>query len=142
MNDDSRISSILQQTRTIAFVGASLKPNRHSYRVMIYMQRQGYRVLPVNPVYAGRDILGETVAASLADIPGSIDMVDIFRRPEVLPETVADILAVASDKKISFVWMQLGLADQALAARVRQAGLDIVMDRCLKIEYGRLMAGA
>lgn len=141
MDDDSKISSILQQTRTIAFVGASLRPDRHSYRVMAYMQRQGYKVLPVNPVYAGREILGETVAASLGELSANVDMVDVFRRPEVLPETVEDILAVAAQKKIRFVWMQLGLADQGLAARARAAGLEIVMDRCLKIEYGRLMAG-
>jgi len=142
MTDDNQISTILHSTRRIAFIGASLNPERHSYRVMAFMQQHGYRVLPVNPAYAGQSLLGETVAASLADAPAPIDMVDIFRRPEALAEAVEDILAAAAEKKIRAVWMQLGLADEALAAKVRAAGLEIVMDRCLKIEYGRLMSGA
>ena len=142
MQDDSQISAILQATRRIAVVGASTRSTRHSHRVMAFMQQHGYEILPVNPVYAGQQVLGEDVAATLADVPGPIDMVNIFRRPEALAETVDEILAVAGEKRIRTVWMQLGLQDDRLAERVRSAGLDIVMDRCLKIEYGRLMSGA
>ncbi len=142
MTDDDQISSILHSIRRIALIGASPNPDRHSYRVMAFMQQHGYRVLPVNPGYAGQTLLGETVAASLADVPAPVDLVDIFRRPDALAETVDDILAVAEEKQVRVVWMQLGLADDALAEKVRAAGLDIVMDRCLKIEHGRLMSGA
>ena len=142
MTTDDQITSILHATRRIALIGASPRPERHSNRVMAFMQQHGYRVIPVNPAYAGQTLLGETVAASLAEVPAPVDLVDIFRRPDALAETVADILAVAADKQIRVVWMQLGLADEALAEKVQSAGLAIVMDRCLKIEYGRLMSGA
>ncbi len=142
MNDDSSIAAILQTTRRIAVVGASTRPTRHSHRVMTFMQQHGYTMLPVNPVYAGQEVLGETVAATLGELSAPADMVNVFRRPEALEETVDDVLAVAEALQIRVVWMQLGLADEELAARVRSAGLSIVMDRCLKIEYGRLMAGA
>lgn len=141
MNDET-ISAILQSSRRIAVIGASARPTRHSYRVAAFMQQHGYHMLPVNPVYAGEEILGETVVSSLAELDAPVDMVDIFRRPEALPEAVDEILEQAQSKKIRTVWMQLGLSSELLAKKVRSAGLDIVMDRCLKIEYGRLMAGA
>ena len=126
----------------IAVVGASPKPDRHSYRVMQYMQANGYRVIPVNPVAAGNEILGEAVYASLADVPVQIDMVDVFRRPEAIPATVDEVLAVRESKGIRSLWLQLGLYDEAAARRARDADLAVIMDRCLKVEFGRLLSHA
>lgn len=137
---DADLSRILGQTRTIAMIGASPDPERHSHRVMEYLQANGYRVIPVNPGAAGEAVLGETVVASIADVPAPVEMVDVFRRPDAVPGVVDEVLAVAADKGIRFLWLQLGLGDAAAAARAREAGLEVVMNRCLKIEYGRLVA--
>lgn len=138
--DDRDILGILQSTRRIAVVGASTNPDRHSHRVMAYMQRSGYRLLPVNPGAIGRTILGETVYASLADVPGPIDMVDVFRRADAIPGVADEVLAVREAKEIRYLWMQLDLYNEEVARRARAAGLTVVMDRCLKVEYGRLIA--
>ena len=107
---DSYILGILRRTRTIAMVGASPKWNRPSYFAMKYLQEKGYRVVPVNPRVAGEEILGETVYADLASIPGPVDMVDIFRASKDAGAIVDQSLAVAAEKGISVIWMQLGLA--------------------------------
>jgi predicted CoA-binding protein len=139
-NDDITLRRILQTTRRIAVIGASPNPDRHSYRVMQYMQQKGYRMLPVNPVAGVGEILGEPVYTSLADVPAPIDMANVFRKPAAIADTTDDILGVAREKKLHCAWFQLGLSDDDSATRLREAGLQVVMDRCLKIEFGRLLS--
>lgn len=133
MHDDE-IRSLLESVKTIALVGASPKPERASHGVMAFLLGQGYRVIPVNPAIAGQEILGQTVVERLADIEGPIDLVDIFRNSEAAGEVVDE--AIAANARA--VWMQLGVIDEAAAARGEAAGLQVVMDRCPKIEIGRL----
>src|SRR5882724_8024832 len=131
---DAQIRSILQRVRTIAMVGASSNWNRPSYFVMKYLQGKGYRVIPVNPGIAGQQLLGETVFASLRDIPEKIDMVDVFRAARETPAIVEDAIAIGAP----IVWMQLGIRNDEAAAMAEAAGIEIVMNRCPKIEFGRL----
>ena len=132
--DDAYISGILQRVKTIAAVGMSANDMRPSYFAMLYLQQKGYRMIPVNPRYAGQQILGETVVASLDDLPAPPDMVQIFRKAEEAPAVVDE--AIRAGAKV--VWLQLGIRSDEAAAKARAAGLDVVMDRCPKIEYGRL----
>ncbi|HEX7875447.1 MAG TPA: CoA-binding protein [Sphingobium sp.] len=127
------IADLLTETRTIALVGISDRPNRPSYGVMKFLQRHGYRVLPVNPQIAGEHVHGEFVWARLSDIGVPIDMVDIFRRSEAAGEAVDDAIAAGAKS----VWMQLGVIDEAAAARAEAAGLKVVMDRCPAIDIPR-----
>ena len=136
--DDRKIRSILGDVRTIAMVGASPTWNRPSYFAMKYMQAKGYRVIPVNPRAAGQDILGERVYATLADVPHRIDMVQIFRNSDAAGPITDEALAVAEEKGIRVLWMQLGVRNDAAAARAEAAGLTVIMNRCPKIEWGRL----
>jgi predicted CoA-binding protein len=129
-----QIANLLNATRTIAVVGASAKPDRPSYGVMAALQRAGYRIVPVNPGIAGRTILGETVVASLAEIGQPIDMVDVFRRAEDTPAVARDAVAIGAKS----LWLQLGVANDEAAEIADAAGLDVVMDRCVAIEIGRL----
>ena len=131
---DAYLREILTGTRTIAVVGASPRPERPSHRVMAYLQRRGYRAIPVNPNAAGTKINGEICYASLADIPEPIDMVDVFRRSEAAGTAVD--AAIAAGAKI--VWMQLGVRDDAAAARAEASGIKVVMNRCPAIEIPRL----
>ena len=131
---DDDIKELLTNTRTIAMVGASDRPGRPSNRVMKFLQDQGYRVIPVNPQITGEHVHGEYVWRELAQIGEPIDMVDIFRRSEVAGEAVDAAIAVGAKA----VWMQIGVIDQAAAARAEAAGLKVVMDRCPAIEIPRL----
>jgi uncharacterized protein len=131
---DQYLRGILQSVRTIAMVGASEHWNRPSYFAMKYLQDKGYRVIPVNPQAKGGEILGEKVHSDLAAVPEAIDMVDIFRRADAVPGIVDQ--AIAKGAKV--VWMQLGVRDDAAAAKAEAAGLAVVMNRCPKIEYSRL----
>jgi len=131
---DAYLRGILTGTRTIAVVGASPRPQRPSHGVMRFLQRHGYRAIPVNPNATGEKILGERVYARLADIPEMIDMVDVFRRSEAAGAAVDEAIAVGA----KFVWMQLDVCDDAAAARAEAQGLKIVMDRCPAIEIPRL----
>ncbi|MBV9287451.1 MAG: aminotransferase class V-fold PLP-dependent enzyme, partial [Hyphomicrobiales bacterium] len=131
---DAKIRSILERVRTIAVVGASANWNRPSYFVMKYLQGKGYRVVPVNPGIAGKSLLGEKVYASLRDVPDKVDMVDVFRASEDAPEVVADAIAIGA----KVVWMQLGIRNDAAAAAAEAAGIEVIMNRCPKIEFGRL----
>ena len=131
---DAKIRRILSTVRTIAMVGASTNWNRPSYFVMKYLQGKGYRVIPVNPAAAGQELQGERVYASLRDIPDQVDMVDIFRTSDQVPPIVEDAIAIGA----RVVWMQLGIRNDAAAARAEAAGLEVIMNRCPKIEFGRL----
>lgn len=135
---DAYLRGILREVKTIAMVGASAKWNRPSYFAMKYLQDKGYRVIPVNPGQAGGEILGEKVYASLADIPERIDMVDIFRNSEAAGKITEEAIALKDGKGIAVIWMQLGVRNDAAAASAEAAGLKTVMNRCPKIEYGRL----
>lgn len=132
--DDAYIREILRESKVIAMVGASSNWNRPSYFAMKYLQRKGFRVIPVNPREAGNQILGETVYATLADIPESIDMVDVFRNSEAAGAVADDAIAVGAKT----LWMQLGVRNDEAATRAEAAGLKVVMNRCPKIEFGRL----
>ena len=121
-------------------VGASANPARPSNGVMHYLLDHGFWVIPVNPGHAGQQILGQPAYARLADIPEPIDIVDIFRRPEFVGGVVDEALRLRPLPKA--IWMQLGIRDDAAAARAETAGLTVVMNHCLKIEHSRLMGGA
>lgn len=131
---DDFLRQILRNVRTIAVVGASANWNRPSYFVTKYLQEKGYRVIPVNPGLAGQQLLGETVYADLASIPEPVDMVDIFRN-SAAAGPIAD-QAVAIGAKV--VWMQLSVRNDEAAAKAEAKGIKVVMDRCPKIEFGRL----
>jgi predicted CoA-binding protein len=131
---DIYLRAILEGVKTIAVVGASPRRERPSHRVMAYLQRRGYRTIPVNPNAAGERIHGEQVYRKLSDISEPIDMVDIFRRTEAAGIAVDEAIAVGA----KVVWMQLGVRDDAAAARAETAGLKVVMNRCPAIEIPRL----
>ncbi|MDO9639755.1 MAG: CoA-binding protein [Pseudotabrizicola sp.] len=137
--EDARLAGILTRCRTIALVGWSPKPDRPSHRVAAFLARQGYRVIPVNPGQAGQIVLGETVRASLSEIEGHVDMVDIFRRSEEAGAVVDE--ALARFPELVCVWMQLGVEDESAAARARAQGVEVVMNRCPAIEIPRLGLG-
>ena len=131
---DPYLRDILKSVRTIAVVGASPRRERPSHRVMAYLQRRGYRTIPVNPNAADGAINGERCYASLAEVPEAIDMVDVFRRPEAAGGVVDEAIAIGA----KVVWMQLGVRDDAAAARAEARGLKVVMNRCPAIEIPRL----
>jgi predicted CoA-binding protein len=133
---DSYIRGILNTVKTIAMVGISPKENRPSYFVFKYLKERGYRMIPVNPGQAGQTILGQKVYATLADIPEPVDMVDIFRSSEHVLPIVQEALALKHKPQV--IWMQLTVRNAEAAALAEQAGLKVVMNRCPKIEYGRL----
>ena len=135
---DAKLRAILQRVRVIAMVGASAHWNRPSYFVMKYLQGKGYRVIPVNPGLAGKEILGQRVYASLAEVPGPIDIVDIFRSSAAALEVAREAVRERKRLGIEVVWMQLGVRNEKAAAEAEAAGLKVVMNRCPKIEYGRL----
>ena len=131
---DSLIRKILREVKTIAMVGSSANWVRPSYYAMKYLQRKGYRIIPVNPKVAGTEILGETAYARLADIPHAVDMVQVFRNSEAAGPITDEAIAI----RPKVVWMQLGVRNDAAAERAEAAGITVIMDRCPKIEYGRL----
>ena len=133
---DDYIRDILRSVKTIAMVGASANTARPSYFVLKYLSERGFTMLPINPGLAGQTILGLPVSASLADVQQPIDMVDVFRRSEAAGAVVDAALALATPPKV--IWMQLGVRDDAAAARAEARGVKVVMNRCPKIEYGRL----
>src|SRR6516162_564434 len=134
--DDSYIRGILNTVKTIAMVGVSANTSRPSYFAFKYLLERGYRMIPVNPVIAGQELLGRKVYAKLADVPEPIDMVDIFRAPRYAVEIVEEALALTPRPQV--IWMQLGIRNDEAAKLAEANGLKVVMNRCPKIEYGRL----
>ncbi|MFN3987906.1 MAG: CoA-binding protein [Rhodocyclaceae bacterium] len=135
IDDIAGLRRLLQTTRSIAIVGLSANWHRPSFFAAKYMLDRGYTIIPVNPAYD--EVLGQKCYASLRDVPVPVDMVDIFRKPEDVPPVVEDAIAIGARS----VWMQLGVIHPAAAARAEAAGLEVVMDRCVKIEYARLFGG-
>jgi uncharacterized protein len=133
---DSYIRGILNTVKTIAMVGISPKENRPSYFVFKYLLERGYRMVPVNPGQAGKEILGQKVYAKLSEIPEPVDMVDIFRASQFVMPIVQEALLLKPKPQV--IWMQLTIRDDAAAALAEAAGIKVVMNRCPKIEYGRL----
>jgi predicted CoA-binding protein len=133
---DDYIRAVLSGVKSVAVVGASTNPARASNIVVKYLLGKKYRTYPVNPVYAGQKILGQMCYASLADLPEPVDAVDIFRRPDAVPALVEEALQQVPKPKV--IWMQLAVRDDASAARAEAEGVKVVMNRCMKIEYGRL----
>ncbi len=133
---DSYIRGILNTVKTIAMVGVSPKENRPSYFAFKYLLERGYRMIPVNPGQAGKDLLGRTFYARLADVPEPIDMVDVFRASAFVPGVVDEALELEPRPQV--IWMQLGVRHDEAAAKAQAAGIKVVMNRCPKIEYGRL----
>ncbi|MGH7033276.1 MAG: CoA-binding protein [Stellaceae bacterium] len=131
---DDYLRGIFARVKTIAMVGASPRPDRPSHHVMKFLQSRGFRVIPVNPQAAGQRIHGEAVVSILAEIEGPIDMVDIFRRSELVAPVVDEAIA----KGATVIWMQLGVRDDAAAAKAERHGIDVVMNRCPAIEMPRL----
>jgi len=135
---DDYIADILSTARTFAFVGASANAVRPSYFAMKYLIGKGYQVVPVNPGNAGQTILGQQVYATLADVPGPVDVVDIFRSSDAALEVAREAIALKDQLALKVLWMQLGVRSEEAAAEAEAAGLKVVMNRCPKIEYGRL----
>jgi O-acetylhomoserine (thiol)-lyase len=135
---DATLRNVLSTVRTIAMVGASGDWKRPSFFAMKYLQRRGYRMIPVNLGRAGTEILGETVYATLADVPGNIDMVDVFRANDAVPGLAEETIALVAEKQIKVFWLQLGIRDDAAARMLEEAGVQVIMDRCPKIEFARL----
>lgn len=134
--DDAALKAILERVKVVAVVGVSANPVRPSYFVARYLQLRGYRVIPVNPGLAGQTLLGETVHATLADVPDAVDMVDIFRKSEAVPMIVEE--ALARWPELDVIWMQIGVQHEAAAAVAEARGVTVVQNRCPKIEYQRL----
>jgi predicted CoA-binding protein len=135
---DTYIAAILAKARTIAMVGASATSNRPSYFAMKYLLAKGYDVIPVNPTLAGQQIQGRKIHAGLADLSAPVDIVDIFRSSAAALEVTREAIALKDRLAIKVVWMQLGVRNDQAAAEAEAAGLEVVMNRCPKIEYGRL----
>jgi predicted CoA-binding protein len=136
--DDAYIAAILNGIKVVAMVGASANINRPSYFVMKYLLGKGFAVIPVNPGLAGQEILGQKVVASLADIDQPVDMVDVFRNSEAALGVVRECIALKDKLGLKVIWMQLSVRNDEAAAEAEAAGLKVVMNRCPKIEYGRL----
>jgi predicted CoA-binding protein len=135
MDDSDRIRRILRNSRTLAVVGLSAQWHRPSYFAAKYMQEHGYRVIPVNPMY--EEILGEKCYKSLRDIPAKVDVVDCFRKSAEIPALAEEAIAIGA----KVLWMQLGVTNPAARAKAEAAGLEVIENRCVKIEHGRFFGG-
>lgn len=131
---DERMRQVLEDAKRIAVVGLSNKPERDSYQVAKYLQEQGYEIIPVNPTVD--EVLGRKAVASLKEIEGEVDIVDVFRRSEEVPAVVDDAIAIGAKA----IWLQLGVIHEEAAQKAADHGLDVIMDRCIKVEHARLFA--
>ena len=138
---DGDVRALLERVESFAVVGASPKPDRPSYGVMQYLIGRGYRVLPVNPGFAGKSIQEQKVYGRLADVPGPVDVIDVFRASDAVAGVVQEAIAEKARLQASVVWMQLGVINEDAADEARRAGFTVVVDRCPKIEYARLLRG-
>jgi len=134
--EHAHLRKILKRMSTVAIVGVSPNPVRPSFFVARYLRQRGLRVIPVNPGYAGQTQFGETVCRDLSEVPKEVDVVDIFRRSDAVPEIVEQ--ALEHLPKLQTIWMQIGVNHPEAAAQARAAGIDVIQDRCPKIEYQRL----
>lgn len=134
---DDFLRNVLTRARRVAVVGVSMNPERASHYVARFLAQKGYEVIPVNPGHPGEAVFGQTIRASLSEIEGDIDMVDIFRRSEHVPEVVDE--ALERFPRLQTIWMQIGVVNEAAAQKARARGVDVVMDRCPKVEYPRLI---
>ena len=139
LTTDRQILEVLRAARTIAVLGAHSEPSRPACYVPEYLYAQGYRILPVNPQLAGATLWGQTVRASLADLGEAVDIVDVFRRPDLLPGHLAEIRAMAPRPRL--VWLQQGIRNDAFAREVESAGIDVVQDRCTLADHRALGVG-
>jgi len=137
VDDDAGLTRVLREARTVAVLGAKAGPREPAHYVPAYLQERGYRILPVNPVFAGQRILGELVVGTLADLSGPADVIDVFRRPEYLPGHAREILALPWRPRA--VWFQLGIRHDGAAAELARAGIDVIQDRCMMPEHRRLL---
>jgi predicted CoA-binding protein len=135
---DALIARILRSVHTIAMVGASPNPARPSYFAMKYLLDKGFKIIPINPGQAGKEILGQKVYGSVSDLPAPVDMVDIFRNSEAAGPITDEAIANKDRLKLKVLWMQLGVINEDAAKRAEAAGLTVIMNRCPKIEFGRL----
>jgi uncharacterized protein len=135
---DDTIASVLRDHTSVAMIGASANTSRPSYFAMKYMLGKGYRVVPVNPTLGGQQILGQPVFTDLAQVPGPVEIVDIFRNSEAALEVTRDAIRLKDQLGIKVIWMQLGVRHDQAALEAEAAGLRVIMNRCPKIEYGRL----
>src|SRR6266436_7902993 len=135
---DALIARILRSVKTIAMVGASPTEVRPSYFAMKYLSDKGFKIIPINPSVAGKEILGEKVYAKLSEVPPPVDMVDIFRNSEAAGPITDEVIANKDRLGVRILWMQLGVINEEAAKRAEAAGLTVIMNRCPKIEYGRL----
>ena len=135
---DAKIRSILERVKTIAMVGASPNEVRPSYFAMKYLTDKGFKIIPVNPGHAGKEILGQKVYATLSEVPPPVDMVDIFRNSEAAGPITDEAIANKDRLGLRILWMQLGVINEEAAKRAEASGFTVIMNRCPKIEYGRL----
>lgn len=133
------VADVLRRARTIAVLGAHHEPSKPAFYVPDYLHRQGYRIVPVNPLFAGRELWGERVRARLDEIREPVDLVDVFRRSEALPPHLEEILAM--DPRPALVWLQLGITNDAFAKDLQAAGIEVVQDRCTLADHRRLGIG-
>ena len=134
--EDRFLKTVLNRTKTVAVVGVSTNTVRPSFYVARYLALKGYKVIPINPGHAGKEMFGTTIRASVSEIDEPVDMVDIFRRSEAVPPVVDEALEHLTGLKT--IWMQIGVQHEEAAAKARAAGVDVIMNRCPKIEYQRL----
>jgi len=137
IQDDAGLTRIFREARTVAVLGAKGEAGEPAHYVPAYLKARGYRVLPVNPTRSGERILGEPVVATLADLPGPVDVIEVFRRPEFLPGHAREILQLPW--KPAVVWFQLGIRHDGAAAELAGAGIRVVQDRCMMPEHRRLL---
>jgi predicted CoA-binding protein len=137
IDDDTGLTRVLREAKTVAVLGAKPEPHEPAHYVPAYLQSRGYRIVPVNPIFAGETMFGETVLGTLADLAEPVDVIEVFRRPEYLPGHAREILALPWRPRA--VWFQLGIRHDGAASQLARAGIDVIQDRCMMPEHRRLL---